>query len=49
MNDLQLATTVVTSILIFCGIIGFVTKWNLDKKAKQTKKLSKKQKRELEN
>jgi len=47
LNDLQLATLVVGGILAFCAVIGIFTKINLDRKAQKTKKLSKKQKREL--
>ena len=47
MNDLELATLVVGSILAACAGIGIFTKLNLDKKNKLNKKLSKKQKREM--
>ena len=46
MNDLELATLVVGSILAFCAGIGIFTKLNIDRKNKPHKKLSKKQKRE---
>ena len=47
MSDLSNVTLLVVGILAFAVIVGTVTKFNIDRKQKKTKKLSKKQKREL--
>ena len=47
MNDLEMVTIIVGSILAAGLGIGVFTKFNIDRKNKPHKKLSKKQKREL--
>ena len=48
MNDAEIALTFIATVLIICIGFGLFTTYNINKKNKANKKLSKKQKRELE-
>ncbi len=47
MSDLSNVTMLVASVIALAVVFGTVTKFNIDRKQKKNKKLSKKQKREL--
>lgn len=47
MSDLSNVTMLVAGVIAIAITFGVITKYNIDRKQKKTKKLSKKQKREL--